>query len=118
MAVVEYKHHVYLGDHRRHIPGFIKNAENWQHPTKHSYVGWTPTNPDFYVPNTLKQLTKEDFVLRLIEINAIQAITQPVFEDGAMTGEVSTFESEEALRTFAENWYDNYVTRCEAEEQG
>jgi hypothetical protein len=118
MAVVEYMHHVYLGDHRRHIPGFIKNPGAWHNPSDETFVGWTPTNPDFYVPDSLTVLSKEDVVQRCIAIHAIQPImvmSEPGDDDPGTLVELTT---EAEVRAHAEEWYDAFVTMNLAEEAG
>lgn len=111
MAVVEYKHHVYLGDHRRHIPGFINDPDHWHNPTNHTFVGWVKENADYYVPwSTLKVLNKEDFVQRCIAIH-----NQTPIMVSANTNEglpvPTPLTSEEEVRTHAEQWYDSFVAR-------
>jgi hypothetical protein len=115
MPVIEYKHHVFLGDHRRHIPGFVTNPDNWYSPINHSYVGWVKENPDYYVPwSTLKILSKEDFVQRSIQLHQVRPIM--VFdnpEDEASPNNspssMRPANSEEEVRQAAEKWYDNFV---------
>lgn len=115
MAVVEYMNHVYDGDHRRHIPGFIHDRGHWYNPSNSTWVGWTKTNPDFYVPNTLTTLTKEDFVQRCIQLNVIEPIMvqAPGSEDRF---DMVPLATEQEVRSFAEAWYDSFVERNLAEE--
>lgn len=116
MAVVEYMNHVYDGDHRRHIPGFIHDRGHWYNPADESFVGWTKTKPDYYVPETLLQLTKEDFVQRCLRIHATQPImvADPNSETPGMNMVALTTEAE--VRAMAEKWYDDFVARNLAEE--
>jgi hypothetical protein len=111
MAVVEYKHHVYLGDHRRHIPGFINDPDHWHNPANHTFVGWVKEDTDYYVPwSTLKVLTKEDFVQRCFILHNQNPIIVPVRDDeGVITPTALTTEQE--VRNLAEKWYDDFVTR-------
>ncbi len=116
MAVVEYKHHVYLGDHRRHIPGFISDPDHWRNPANHSFVGWISENPDYYVPwTTLNVLTKEDFVQRCLVIHAQEPIvvsSGPT--ENAPMGNMQALTTEAEVRTHAEAWYDAFVARNSA----
>lgn len=113
MAVVEYMNHVYLGDHRRHIPGFIKAPGNWYKESDKTFVGWTPTNPDFYVPDTLLVLTKEDIVQRALAIHA----DTPIMVQSADSPEMVALADDAAVRAYAEQWYDDFVASNLLEEQ-
>lgn len=111
MAVVEYKHHVYLGDHRRHIPGFINDPDHWHNPTNHSFVGWAREDADYYVPwSTLKILSKEDFVQRCLTIHSQNPIRVTSQEEGGNMIH-HTLATEQEVRTHAETWYDSFVER-------
>lgn len=114
MAVVEYMHHVFTGDHRFHIPGFIHDRGHWYNPADETWVGWTKTKPNYYVPDTLLQLTKEEFVQRCIRIHAVQPIMVP--ENGDSLGNFVPLADEAAVRAHAETWYDAFVARNLAEE--
>jgi hypothetical protein len=115
MAVVEYKHHVYLGDHRRHIPGFVSDPDHWHNPANHSFVGWVPENPDYYVPwTTLKVLTKEDFVQRCLVIHAQTPIMVPTPGAEGPSGGMQALTTEAEVRAHAEAWYDAFVARNSA----
>lgn len=117
MAVVEYMLHVYDGDHRRHIPGFIHDRGHWYNPSNSTWVGWTKTNPDFYVPNTLKTLTKEDFVQRCIAIHNVEPIMVPNPDaEGPGLNNFVALTTEAEVRAHAEDWYDSFVERNLAEE--
>lgn len=112
MAVVEYKNHVFSGDNRKHIPGFIKNPGHWFNKQDKTFIGWTPTDPDFYVPNTLKVLTKEDLVQRLLALHAIEPLTK------LDSDQVNIIQvSDEEVQAYAEQWYDEFVAGCLAEEE-
>lgn len=117
MAVVEYMHHIYDGDHRRHIPGFIHDRGHWYNPADETWVGWTRTKTNYYVPNTLKKLTKEDFVQRCFAIHAQTPITtqSPPSEENPI-GEPIALTTEAEVRAHAEEWYDAFVARNLQEE--
>lgn len=112
MAVVEYKHHVYLGDHRRHIPGFINDPEHLHNPANHTFIGWVKDNPDYYVPwTTLKVLEKEDIVQRCITLHNQNPIMVRDQNSEGGPENVRALTSEAEVRTFAETWYDDFVAR-------
>lgn len=121
MAVVEYMHHVFDGDHRRHIPGFIHDRGHWYNPADETWVGWTKTKPDYYVPESLTTLTKEAFVQRCFVIHATNPIMVPNPNGqgpGMGPGSMIALASEAEVRAHAEQWYDAFVARNLAEEAG
>lgn len=119
MAVVEYMHHVFDGDHRRHIPGFIHDRGHWHNPADDTWVGWTKTKPDYYVPDSLVTLTKEAFVQRCFVIHANNPIMVPdPSNPGIGMGNMVPLASEAEVRAHAEQWYDAFVARNLAEEAG
>jgi len=115
MAVVEYMLHVYDGDHRRHIPGFIHDRGHWYNPNDHTWVGWTRTKADFYVPDTLLVLTKQALADRCWAIHQVAPIS---VMDPANPGPENriTLQTEAEVRAHAEQWYDDFVARNLAEE--
>ena len=116
MPVVEYMNHIYDGDHRRHIPGFIHDRGHWYNPANETWVGWTRTKTNYYVPNTLKKLSKEDFVQRCLAIHLINPITILSSDGNATPENFITLSSENEVRNYAEQWYDDFVTRNLQEE--
>lgn len=123
MAVIEYMHHVYKGDHRKHIPGFVDNPGHWQNPSNSTWIGWLRSKRDFYVPDTLNVLTKEDFVQRTLQIHAIDPIsirytsTQEEVDAGAERITNKQLQNETEVREYAEKWYDEFVAFNEAWEK-
>lgn len=119
MPVVEYMLHVYDGDHRRHIPGFIHDRGHWYSPETSTWVGWVKTKTDYYVPNTLKVLTKEDFVQRCWAVHQVEPIRvrNPDAQGPGLDNFVA-LTTEAEVRAHAEEWYDAFVARNLAEEAG
>lgn len=112
MAVVEYML-LNEGDHRRHTPGFIGDRGHWYNPADHTLVGWVKDNRDFYVPDTIVTLTKEQLVQRGLAIHAVvpyidTTAAGPVSDPPALT--------ETGVRSMLENWYDNFVAKNTAED--
>lgn len=117
MAVIEYKHHKFAGDHRGHIPGFVTDPENWYNPVNHSYIGWAKDNAEYYIPwSTLKVLSKEDFVQRCIQMSQTNPISRPADPANSIPGPNSYVQltTESEIRSFAEQWYDDFVARNSA----
>lgn len=110
MAVVEYMLHNIDGDHRRQVPGFIGDRGHWYNPANHTYIGWISENRDFYVPDSVKRLTKEDFVQRqlLMHQNNKMVKPDPNFPASVNMG-VGIEMTEQEVRESVEIWYDNFV---------
>jgi hypothetical protein len=103
MAVVEYMFNI-DDKGKRFIPGFIDNRGHWYDPTTETYVGWIKDSRDFYVPDSITVLSKEDLVQRQLTIHAgnpMMNMGNPESEPTAMT--------DEEVRTMVEAWYDSFV---------
>ena len=109
MAVVEYMMHRRNGGNQRDVPGFIGDRGHHMSPIDKSLIGWVDDSPDYYVPDTVVTLTKEEFVQRQLTIHASYPITKTELSEE--TGEETTTNLTDAeVRTQAETWYDNFVS--------
>ena len=104
MAVVEYMMHRRNGGKQRDVPGFIGDRGHWMSPIDKSLTGWVDDTPDYYVPDTVVRLTKEEFVQRQLTIHASHPFTT-----GDAIDEEPTEMTEAEVRAQAEAWYDNFV---------
>ena len=104
MAVVEYMMHRRNGGNQRDVPGFIGDRGHHTSPIDNSLIGWVDDNPDYYVPDTVTTLTKEEFVQRQLTIHASHPFTTHENPDD----EPVTLTDAE-VRTNMEAWYDNFV---------
>ena len=105
MAVVEYMMHRRNGGNQRDVPGFIGDRGHHMSPIDNSLIGWVDDNPDYYVPDTVVTLTKEEFVQRQLTIHASHPFTS-----GDGIEETPTNLTDAEVRTQAETWYDNFVS--------
>lgn len=113
MPVAEYMQHVFYGDHRYHTPGFISAPGHWYNPSDYTFIGWVKTNSNFYVPNTLKLLTKEEFAQRILNMHRVNPIT---IDTGDPINQTVLSTDEEVI-AHANEWYDNFVAENLALEQ-
>lgn len=98
MAVIEYK--MYINEQgRRAVPGFVEDRGHWYSDSDHTYVGWANYG-EFYIPDTVLTLTKEQFVARG---TAAGHMTKPASWDSATMGAWSAPD----LNT----WYDEFTTK-------
>jgi hypothetical protein len=103
MAVVEYMFNI-DDNGKRYIPGFIDNRGHWYDANTETYIGWIKDSRDFYVPDSIVSLTKEELVQRQLAIHAISPMTSfGNIESGP------TVMTEEEVRTQVETWYDAFV---------
>ena len=104
MPVVEYKHTIsHMG--KIEVPGYIVDRGYWGNPADKTYLGWVLPEADreYYVPDTLTELTKAECVTRALEIHAaspyaIQSDADPEAEATNMT--------DAEVTTMIEEWYD------------
>ena len=111
MPVIEYK--LIKSKNGNEVPPFVKNGGNWQNPADFSMVGWLDPEPrKYWVPDTIVELTKEQFATRLLTMHAATP-----FQDPEAAENIGTYDSDGAVplmtdaevRTMAEAWYDNFV---------
>jgi hypothetical protein len=104
MAVVEYM--LYKENHRRLTPDFIGDRGHWFNPSDNTYIGWIEDNRDYYVPDTIVTLTKEQFVNRALSIHS----AYPMGSNLEDLNESTTL-TDDQVRLNAESWYDSFVAK-------
>lgn len=107
MAVVEYMFNI-DDKGKRFIPGFIDDRGHWYDPITETYIGWIDDNRDFFVPDSIVVLTKEELVQRQLAIHAANPMIKDNEEDPLEVGEPLT--NDEA-RLLVESWYDSFVAK-------
>lgn len=114
MPLVEFMLHASSGGvrGRKEIPGFIRGSADFHNPADNTYVGWVPDNRDFYLPDTVKVLTKETFAERMVLLHTANPMRKPTEVFGEF-GEVMTNEEVIAI---ANDQYDYIVNHCKTEE--
>ena len=105
MAVVEYM--VYKEGSRRVVPSFLSDCGHWRNPADNTFIGWVDDVRDFYVPDTLSFLTKEQFAARAVEMHHIN----PQEKLDPDNPEVSVQLTDQEVIDLAIFWYDDYVSR-------
>lgn len=104
MPVVEYKHHInHMG--KIEVPGYIVDRGYWGNPADKTYLGWVLPEADreYYVPDTLTELTKAECVTRALEIHAASPFT--IQNDADPEAEATNMTNAE-VTTMIEEWYD------------
>ena len=108
MAVIEYMLH--KDGHKRQVPDFVGDRGHWMSPIDNSFIGWVDDVRDYYVPDSIVTLTKEQFVTRQLTIHAQVPMTKPAVEGQGPGGERVNMTNEEVTAQ-AQAWYDDFVTK-------
>lgn len=104
MPVIEYKMTI-KENGKLEVPGYVEDRGHWGN-SAHTYVGWVKpeSEREYWVPDTIVELSKEDFVTRGMAIHAASPLQK---RDGE--GNESDMTDAEAT-THLQTWYDNFVT--------
>ena len=118
MAVVEYKMTMVGNRGQFTQPIWIKEGGHFYNSTDHTRVGWVVDNAEYYVPETLVTLTKEQLVQRQLTMNAENPAR--VYTGDFQSEEAQQEDSENwrdktdaEIRAEVEAWYDDYVAQCQ-----
>jgi hypothetical protein len=111
MAVIEYKMH--RQGNLLQVPDFVTDRGHMQSPINNSWIGWVPEDADWYVPDTLVRLTKEQFIARQVAIHAVRPFMK--FESDGISllplGQASREMTNEEVLAEMSTWYDNFVAQ-------
>lgn len=108
MPVIEYKFTINANS-RLEVPGYVVDRGYWHSPIDKTLVGWCKpeSERDYWVPDTIVELSKADLVARVLSIHAVtpylKAPENPEAEDVYLT--------EAEVTTMIEEWYDNFVAK-------
>ena len=116
MAVVEYKLHIVGPKGQRRAPDWIREGGNLG-STDHTMVGWVVDNAEYYIPDTVETLTKEQLVARQLALHATTA--ERIYtgsEESPIAQEQDTGnwrdKTDAEVTAEVEAWYDSYTTSC------
>jgi hypothetical protein len=116
MAVIEYM--LYKDAHRRQVPDFVGDRGHWMSPIDNTFIGWIDDVRDYYVPDTIVTLTKEQFVQRQLRIHAQSPFRKSIDGDSGFGGAPGIGDmidmTEQEVIAQAETWYDDFVTKNSA----
>ena len=117
MAVVEYKMHIVGSRGERQQPLWIRESGNWSNPDDHTMVGWVVDNADYYIPDTVTVLTKEQFVARQLSIHSnhpFRKYTGSVENWPEQSRDTDNWsdKTDAEVQLEMEEWYDTYVLSC------
>lgn len=107
MAVIEYMLHRVNGGTRKEVPGFVGDRGYWMSPIDGSFVGWVDDVRDYYVPDTIVYLTREQFISRQQAIHQQQPFQN---DSGDPMSTPTTLTDQEVIDQMGD-WYDDFVTK-------
>ena len=109
MAVIEYMLEKRDATHVRFIPEWVGDRGHMYDPATETYVGWLDDVRDYYVPDTVLILSKENLVQRQLTMHAANPMTKPDSENPGPENRVAMTEAE--VRESVEAWYDEFVAK-------
>ena len=109
MPVVEYKMHVVTNKGGATAPLWVDDGGYHTSPIDKTKVGWVLADSDreYYVPDTVVELSKTDFINRQLAIHAVLPISE-VSEDSNGEPIETLLDSAEVTSTMG-TWYDTFV---------
>jgi len=104
MPIVEYKLHKF--GKNLVVPEFIDDGGYWRNPADNTMVGWVlpEAEREFYVPDTLTELTREAFVARIVAMHADNPFLVEQGDPAATPVDMTDAE----VQTMAGTWYDDF----------
>jgi hypothetical protein len=111
--IVEYKlEKVRARSDAKKTPIWIDNGGHWYNSINNSYVGYIRDDVEYYIPSTLKTLTRDSFISRMQAIHASHPLykTPPLADDSSpdVEAELVAYTDEE-LVTAMGSWWDTFT---------
>jgi hypothetical protein len=107
MAVIEYMLHRVNGGKRAEIPGWVGDRGHFMNELDSTYIGWVDDVRNYYVPDSVTTLTKQNLIDRQLAIHAVQ----PFHKDTYNPEEDPTVMTDAEVTTMIDAWYDDFVTK-------
>ena len=109
MPVVEYKMHVVTNKGGATAPLWVEDGGYHTSPIDKTKVGWVLPEADreYYVPDTVIELSKSEFVTRQLAIHAVQPFMNNSEEPSE--GDPTEMTNDE-VTTEMGSWYDSFVS--------
>jgi hypothetical protein len=108
MAVIEYMLYRVNGGSRKEIPGFVGDRGHWMSPIDGTFIGWIDDVRDYYVPDTVEILSREQFIARQLAIHAQYPFTD---ESDLISETPPTALTNQQVTDQMGAWYDAFVTK-------
>ena len=112
MPVVEYKMHAVNAKGSASAPLWVDDGGYYSSPIDKTKIGWVLPEADreYYVPDTVTELSKSQFVTRQLAIHAVQPfMNDGPMEDGEEDDDPTEMTNDEVTAAM-ESWYDSFVS--------
>lgn len=109
MAIVEYMLHRNDQGHKI-VPPFIIDGGHWWNPADFTMVGWVEDQRDYYVPDSLLILTREQFASRILTMHVVNPFIQNNGSGLNLDPSNNTPMTDEQVVELANEWYDKFTT--------
>jgi hypothetical protein len=122
MAVAEYKLNIVGHRGQATQPLWIRESGHFFNPADKTRIGWVVDNADYYVPESVVTLTKEELVQRQLtmhEANPERIYTGDFEGPEAQEEDTENWrdKTDAEVRAEVEAWYDDYVAQCQGIEK-
>ena len=110
MPVVEYKMHAVTNKGGMSAPLWVSDGGYHVSPIDHTKVGWVKpeSSREYYVPDTVIELSKTDFINRQLNIHAKHPIGGTRDSDGEI---VNIDYDSDQVTSMMGTWYDDFVSK-------
>ena len=111
MPVVDYKMHVVTNKGGATAPLWVEDGGYHHSPIDKTKVGWVLPEADreYYVPDSVTELSKSEFVTRQLAIHAVEPFYQDARDsDGIPVPDPELLDSA-GVTSMMEDWYDGFV---------
>ena len=108
MPVIEYKFTINANS-RLEVPGYVIDRGHWYSPIHQTLVGWCKPESErqYWVPDTIVELSKADLVTRVLAIHAVSPYLNPNDDPNAEDSPMTDAE----VTAMVETWYDTFVAK-------
>jgi len=108
MAIAEYMLHRNEQGHKI-VPAFIIDGGHWWNPADFTMVGWIEDVRDYYVPDSLVILTREQFASRMLGMHAANPFMLNPNPGLNMNHAEAVSMTDEQVTELANEWYDKFT---------
>jgi hypothetical protein len=109
MAVIEYM--MVKDGPRRQVPDFVGDRGHGFNPIDNTYLGWVDDVRDYYVPDTVLTLTKQQCVERALRIHAVYPQRKFQTQEMVVSGTPGDIMNDAEVTAAAEEQYDWIVAQ-------